>query len=100
MCAELKPEPHEFVLNKNSSSAFNSTDIHQVRREPNGDAVPRETRAPNCDGLWQILRNLDVDTLVVVGGATDMCVLTTSLDAGDRGCAISFQLCCHTIAAA
>ena len=35
--------------------------------------------------IGQLLKNLDVDTLVVVGGATDMCVLTSSLDAADRG---------------
>ena len=52
---------YRLVLNKNSSSVFNST------------------------GLEQLLKNLDVDTLVVVGGATDMCVLTSCLDAADRG---------------
>lgn len=57
----LAPKPGELVLNKNSSSVFNSTDINQL------------------------LKNLDVETLVVVGGATDMCVLTSSLDAADRG---------------
>lgn len=57
----LTPRPGELVLNKNSSSIFNSTDIDQL------------------------LKNLEVDTLVVVGGATDMCVLTSSLDAADRG---------------
>ena len=57
----LAPNPGELVLNKNSSSIFNSTDIDQL------------------------LKNLAVDTLVVVGGATDMCVLTSSLDAADRG---------------
>jgi nicotinamidase-related amidase len=57
----LAPKPGELVLNKNSSSIFNSTDIDQL------------------------LKNLAVDTLVVVGGATDMCVLTSSLDAADRG---------------
>ena len=54
-------QPGELVLNKNSSSVFNSTDADQL------------------------LKNLDIDTLVVVGGATDMCVLTSSIDAADRG---------------
>eukprot|EP01052_Picozoa_sp_SAG31_P070083 SAG31_NODE_28928_length_403_cov_1.016447_1_plen_39_part_01 len=35
--------------------------------------------------------------LVVVGGATDMCVLTTSLDAGDRGYnVVVAEDCCVT----
>ena len=39
----------------------------------------------NSTDIDQLLKNLGVDTLVVVGGATDMCVLTSSLDAADRG---------------
>ena len=49
------------MLDKNTSSAFNST------------------------GLEWLLRNMDVETLVVVGMATDMCVETTARDAADRG---------------
>lgn len=59
--AELTPLPGELVIDKNSSSPFNST------------------------GIDQLLRNLNVDTLIVTGMATDMCVETTSRDASDRG---------------
>lgn len=57
----LKPAPGELVVDKNSSSAFNST------------------------GIEWLLRNMGVETLVVAGMATDMCVETTSRDAADRG---------------
>ncbi len=58
---ELSPAPGELIIDKNSSSPFNST------------------------GIDQLLRNLGVNTLVVAGVATDMCVETTSRDAADRG---------------
>lgn len=58
---ELRPLPGELVIDKNSSSPFNST------------------------GIDQILRNMEITTLVVAGMATDMCVETTSRDAADRG---------------
>jgi len=57
----LSSRPNELVLDKNTSSAFNSTAIDSY------------------------LRNLEISTLVVAGIATDMCVMTTSLDAADRG---------------
>jgi biuret amidohydrolase len=57
----LAPAAGELVVDKNTSSAFNST------------------------GFEWLLRNLAVDTLVVVGMATDMCVETTARDAADRG---------------
>ena len=57
----LAPLDHELVIDKNASSPFNGT------------------------GIDQILRNLQLDTLVVAGMATDMCVETTARDAGDRG---------------
>ena len=59
--AALAPEPGELVLDKNTSSAFSST------------------------GIEWLLRNMDVETLVLVGMATDMCVETTARDAADRG---------------
>jgi len=59
--AELEPLQGELVIDKNSSSPFNST------------------------GIDQLFRNLGIDTLVVTGIATDMCVETTSRDAADRG---------------
>jgi len=59
--ADLAPAPGELVLDKNTSSAFNST------------------------GIESLLRNLDVETLVVAGMATDMCVETTARDAADLG---------------
>jgi nicotinamidase-related amidase len=57
----LAPAPGELVIDKNTSSAFNSTGI---------------------DGL---LRNMEIDTVVLAGMATDMCVETTARDAADRG---------------
>lgn len=58
---ELTPLPTELVLHKNTSGAFNSTAIDHF------------------------LRNMDVDTLVVTGIATNFCVETTARDAADRG---------------
>ncbi|MCJ8331408.1 MAG: cysteine hydrolase [Lentisphaeria bacterium] len=57
----LAPEKNELVIDKNSSSPFNGS------------------------GIDQLLRNLGIDTLIVSGMATDMCVETTSRDAADRG---------------
>jgi len=59
--AELEPMQGELVIDKNSSSPFNGT------------------------GIDQLLRNLGINTLIVTGMATDMCVETTSRDASDRG---------------
>ena len=58
---QLAPLPHELVVNKNASSPFNST------------------------GIDQLLRNIGIETLIVTGVATDMCVENTSRDAADRG---------------
>jgi nicotinamidase-related amidase len=57
----LAPVAGELVIDKNSSSPFNGT------------------------GIDQILRNLDIETLVLTGTATDMCVESTGRDAADRG---------------
>lgn len=59
--AELAPLDHELVIDKNASSPFNGT------------------------GIDQLLRNLGLETLVMTGMATDMCVETTARDAADRG---------------
>lgn len=59
--AELEPRPGELVIDKNTSGAFNST------------------------GIDAYLRNLGIETLVVGGMATEMCVETTARDAADRG---------------
>lgn len=59
--ARLKPQPGEFVLDKNTASAFNST------------------------ALDLFLRNMKVETLVLAGLVTDGCVLLTAMDAADRG---------------
>jgi biuret amidohydrolase len=59
--AQLAPEPDELVIDKNASSAFNGT------------------------GIDQLLRNMELQTLVIAGMATDMCVETTARDAADRG---------------
>ena len=61
MVASLAPLPGELVIDKNTSSAFNST------------------------GIEWLLRNLGAETLVFAGMATDMCVETTARDAADRG---------------
>jgi nicotinamidase-related amidase len=58
---QLAPRNDELVIDKNASSPFNGT------------------------GIDQILRNLHLETLVVTGMATDMCVETTARDAADRG---------------
>ena len=58
---QLTPLPHELVIDKNSSSPFNGT------------------------GIDQLLHNLNLETLVITGAATDMCVETTGRDAADRG---------------
>jgi nicotinamidase-related amidase len=57
----LAPRPGELVIDKNSSGAFNSS------------------------GIDACLRNLGLETLVVGGMATEMCVETTARDAADRG---------------
>jgi biuret amidohydrolase len=59
--ADLKPLPNELVIDKNASSPFNGT------------------------GIDQLLHNMELETLVVAGAATDMCVETTARDAADRG---------------
>ena len=59
--ADLAPAAGELVIDKNTSSVFNST------------------------GLEWLLRNMEIETLVVAGMATDMCVETTARDAADRG---------------
>ena len=58
---ELAPLPDELVIDKNSSSPFNGT------------------------GIDQLLHNMKLETLVIAGAATDMCVETTARDAADRG---------------
>jgi nicotinamidase-related amidase len=58
---ELAPLPGDLVIDKNSSSPFNST------------------------GIDQLLHNMKLETLVIAGAATDMCVETTGRDAADRG---------------
>ena len=59
--SELAPIDDELVIDKNASSPFNGS------------------------GVDQLLRNLGIETLVVAGMATDMCVETTARDAADRG---------------
>ena len=58
---QLAPMDRELVIDKNASSPFNGT------------------------GVDQLLRNMRLETLVVTGMATDMCVETTARDAADRG---------------
>jgi biuret amidohydrolase len=61
LISSLAPATGELVIDKNTSSAFNST------------------------GIESLLRNMEIDTLVLAGMATDMCVETTARDAADRG---------------
>jgi ureidoacrylate peracid hydrolase len=61
ICPDLPVGPDDLVLNKSSSSAFNSTALHQI------------------------LRNLGVDTVVVAGLVTNGCVELTARDASDLG---------------
>jgi nicotinamidase-related amidase len=55
------PRPGEIVLNKTSSGTLNSTMLDQT------------------------LRNMDIESLIVCGVTTDVCVVTTARDAADRG---------------
>ena len=61
LVAELKPLPHELVLDKNSMGPFAST------------------------ALDQLLRNMGIENLVVTGVLTNVAVESTARDAGDRG---------------
>lgn len=58
---EIKPVENEIVLSKGASGVFNSTAIDQI------------------------LRNLNIDTLLMTGVVTNYCVETAVRDAGDRG---------------
>jgi nicotinamidase-related amidase len=58
---EIKPHENEIVLSKGASGVFNSTAIDQI------------------------LRNLNIDTLLMTGVVTNYCVETAVRDAGDRG---------------
>ena len=57
----VAPLPGELVLDKNTSSAFHTTPIDLY------------------------LRNMGVATIVLTGAASDQCVLSTAIDAADRG---------------
>lgn len=57
----LAPHPGELVVNKTSSGALNSTMLDQT------------------------LRNMGIQSLIVSGVTTDVCVETTARDAADRG---------------
>jgi biuret amidohydrolase len=58
---ELAPRPNELVINKTTLGAFNSTVLDRT------------------------LRNLGIETVVVTGVVTSVCVETTARDAVDRG---------------
>jgi nicotinamidase-related amidase len=57
----LTPQPNELVINKTTYGTFTST------------------------GLDRALRNLGIDTLVIGGVVTNVCVETTARDAADHG---------------
>ena len=69
---ELKPEPGDTILEKRRFSAFFKTDLDQTLR------------------LWKI------ETVIVMGVTTHVCVLTTALDAiaHDFACTIVEDGCC------
>ncbi len=69
---ELKPQISDMVFNKNTGSAFTSTNIDLI------------------------LRNIGIESLVITGVATDSCVETTARDASDRGynCILVEDACC------
>lgn len=69
---DLKPRENEMIFNKNTNSAFNSTNINQI------------------------LRNMGIESLVITGVATNACVETTSRDASDFGykCILIADGCC------
>jgi ureidoacrylate peracid hydrolase len=58
---ELRPEPNDIVLRKSTASVFNSTTLDRI------------------------LRNLQIDTLIVAGVLTRGCVESTVRDASDLG---------------
>jgi nicotinamidase-related amidase len=58
---EIAPRDGELVVNKTANSGFNASNLDRV------------------------LRNLEIDTLIVSGVGTDVCVDTTARDAVDRG---------------
>jgi nicotinamidase-related amidase len=58
---EVEPRPGELIVNKTSRSPFNSTAIERL------------------------LRNLEIETLILTGVTTSACVETTGRDAADRG---------------
>jgi biuret amidohydrolase len=57
---EIAPRDGELVVNKTANSAFNGSDLDRL------------------------LRNLEIDTLVIAGVGTDVCVDTTARDGVDR----------------
>jgi biuret amidohydrolase len=57
----VAPAPGEIVVNKTSSGTLNSTMLDQT------------------------LRNMEVESIIVCGVTTDVCVETTARDAADRG---------------
>ena len=57
----VAPRTGELVLDKNTSSAFHTTPVDLY------------------------LRNMQIETVVLTGVASDQCVLATAIDAADRG---------------
>jgi nicotinamidase/pyrazinamidase len=57
---DLKPEPEDSIIPKRRFSAFYKTDLDQT------------------------LRALEIDTIIVAGITTEVCVLTTALDGLSR----------------
>ena len=58
---------------------------HRWRRYGGAGDRQEHVQRVQLDRLRVLLRNLEVETLVLAGMATDMCVETTARDAADRG---------------
>jgi len=73
-CVAPQPERDEFVINKTASGVFSSTSTHYV------------------------LKNMNIESLFVVGVYTNECVETTVRDARDLGYLVTIiEDCCATV---
>lgn len=64
---EIAPRPGDIVIEKRRYSAFHGTDLEMI------------------------LRNKEIDTLIITGGATDCCCLATAIEAQERDFKVVFM---------